>query len=83
MAAGRPALAFNRSRSGMGWVGQLPSLSWSQSYEGLSEALQSLADDPSLLTLVGQQARARYLENFSHQIWQQSAKKILDFSPTL
>ena len=38
MAAGRIALAFDQPRSGMGWVGQLSGLPWSQSPEGLGGA---------------------------------------------
>ena len=42
MAAGWPSLAFDQSRSGMGWVGRLSGLHWSQSPEGLPEVLQRL-----------------------------------------
>ena len=42
---GRSAcLAFDQPRSGMGWVGRLDGLPWSQSPEGLPEVLQRLAD---------------------------------------
>ena len=69
MAAGRPALAFDLPRSGMGWVGQLPSLSWSQSPEGLGAVLQQLADEPHLRRELSRQARERYLALFARSVW--------------
>ena len=78
MAAGRPSLAFNLPRTGMGWVCQLPGLSWNQSPQGLSAVLQQLADDPHLLNTLSQQSRARYLELFSRSVWLRLAKRFGD-----
>ncbi len=78
MAAGRPALAFERPRSGMGWVCQLPSLSWSQSPEGLALVLQKLADQPLLRRQLSLQARERYLSLFARSVWLQSVKNLGD-----
>ena len=64
MAAGRIALAFDKPRSGMGWVGRLPGLPWSQSPDGLVEVLQRLADQPALRQKLSEQSRrgiARFL----------------------
>lgn len=69
MAAGLPALAFQRWRSGMGWVCQLADLDWSQTPEDLPRVLQKLADDPVLLRHLGVQARVRYEQLFCRKIW--------------
>ena len=69
MAAGLPALAFQRWRSGMGWVCQLADLDWSQTPEDLPRVLQKLADDPVLLRHLGVQARLRYEQLFCRNIW--------------
>ena len=69
MAAGLPALAFQRWRSGMGWVCQLADLDWSQTPEDLPLVLQKLADDPVLLRHLGEQARLRYQQLFCRRIW--------------
>ena len=69
MAAGIPSLAFDRSRSGMGWVGQLPGLLWSQKPEDLHAVLQRLADNRELRELLGQQARERYQKFFARSVW--------------
>ena len=69
MAAGRIALAFDRPRSGMGWVGKLSGLPWSQSPEGLSEVLQRLADRPALRQRLCAQARERYRTRFARGVW--------------
>lgn len=69
MAAGLPALAFQRWRSGMGWVCQLADLDWSQTPEDLPLVLQKLADDPVLLRHLGLQARLRYQQLFCRRIW--------------
>ena len=71
MAAGRPALAFDHPRSGMGWVGQLSVLPWRQSPEGLADVLQRLADQPQLLRLVSEKARERYIKLFARSVWLQ------------
>ena len=68
MAAGRPSLAFNQSRSGMGWVGRLSALPWSQSPEGLSEVLQRLGDQPQLRSYLSCDAR-RVTSLFARSIW--------------
>ena len=69
MAAGLPSLAFERSRSGMGWVGQLPGLPWSQRPDDLHAVLQRLADNTELRNQLGQQARKRYQELFARSVW--------------
>ena len=69
MAAGRVALAFDLPRSGMGWVGRLSGLPWSQSPEGLAEVLQRLADEPALRQQLSVQARHRYLTVFARGVW--------------
>ena len=69
MAAGRVALAFDLHRSGMGWVGRLSGLPWSQSPEGLAEVLQRLADQPALRQQLSVQARHRYLTVFARGVW--------------
>ena len=69
MAAGRISLAFDQPRSGMGWVGQLPGLSWSQSPEGLVQVLQRLADQPQLRHRMSLRARERYNSLFARSVW--------------
>jgi len=71
MAAALPSLAFDLPRSGMGWVGQLPSLQWSQSQEGLADVLQRLAEDSELLSLASSQSRDRYHRLFARKVWRQ------------
>ena len=78
MAAGRIALAFDQPRSGMGWVGQLPGLPWSQSPEGLAEVLQRLADQPALRQQLGLQARDRYRTLFAREVWLQQLQRLGD-----
>ena len=78
MAAGRIALAFDRPRSGMGWVGQLSELCWSQSPEGLVEVLQLLADQPQIRNLMGQKSRDRYSTLFARSVWLQELSKFGD-----
>ena len=78
MAAGRIALAFDQPRSGMGWVGQLPGLPWSQSPEGLAEVLQRLADQPALRQQLGLQARDRYRTLFARGVWLQQLQRLGD-----
>ena len=69
MAAGRIALAFDQPRSGMGWVGRLPGLPWSQTPEGLAEVLQRLADKPALRQKLSAQSRERYCMLFARRVW--------------
>ena len=69
MAACLPALAFQRRRSGMGWVCQLADLDWSQTPEDLALVLQKLAGDPALRRRLGVQARRRYEQLFCRSIW--------------
>lgn len=71
MAAGIPALAFQRHRSGMGWVGQLADLPWPQTPEALPAVLQQLAADPVLNARLGLQARERYQQLFARTVWEQ------------
>ena len=76
MAAGRPSLAFDQIRSGMGWVGRLSGLPWSQSPEGLPEVLQRLGDQPQLRRHLSHQARARYLRVFARSVWLRQLQKL-------
>ena len=69
MAAGRLSLAFSHPKSGMGWVGQVPSLSWSQSPYDLSAVLQLLGEDPLLRFQLCKESRERYLRLFSRPVW--------------
>ena len=78
MAAGRIALAFDQPRSGMGWVGQLSGLPWSQSPEGLVEVLQLLADQPQMRSQMGLKARDRYNTLFARSVWLQQLSKVGD-----
>ena len=78
MAAGRIALAFDRPRSGMGWVGRLTGLHWSQSPEGLAEVLQRLADEPQTRRLVSIEARQRYTTLFARSVWLKQLSKFGD-----
>jgi len=78
MAAGRIALAFDQPRSGMGWVGRLSGLSWSQSPAGLVEVLQRLADQPQMRNLMSLQARDRYNTLFARSVWLQQLSKFGD-----
>ena len=78
MSAGRIALAFDLPRSGMGWVGRLPGLSWSQSPDGLAEVLQLLSDQPILRSQLCLQARDRYRTLFSRAVWQQQLDRLVD-----
>ena len=76
MAAGRPSLAFDQIRSGMGWVGRLSGLPWSQSPEGLPEVLQRLGDQPQLRRHLSHQARERYLRLFARSVWLRQLQKL-------
>ena len=69
MAAGIPSLAFQRQRSGMGWVGQLPGLVWSQQPADLATVLQRLAKEPQLRRELALQARERYQDLFARRVW--------------
>ena len=82
MAAGRIALAFDQPRSGMGWVGKLSGLPWSQSPEGLVEVLQLLADQPQIRHLMGQKSRDRYTTLFARSVWLQQLSKFGDLLKT-
>ena len=76
MAAGRIALAFDHPRSGMGWVGRLSGLNWSQSPEGLADVLQLLADQPALRQRLSEQARERYRTLFAREVWMQQLQQL-------
>ena len=78
MAAGRIALAFDQPRSGMGWVGQLSGLPWSQSPAGLVEVLQRLADQPQMRNLMGLKSRDRYTTLFARSVWLDQLSKFGD-----
>jgi glycosyltransferase involved in cell wall biosynthesis len=69
MAAGIPSLAFQSKRSGMGWVGQLTGLPWSQQPDELSLVLHQLATSPALRTALSLEARDRYLNLFVRKVW--------------
>ena len=77
MAAGIPALAFQRHRSGMGWVAQLPALVWKQTPEALPAVLERLAGDRALLSQLGEQSRERYQQMFARRIWMQRLDELL------
>ena len=82
MAAGRIALAFDKPRSGMGWVGRLPGLPWSQTPEGLPEVLQRLADQPALRHRLSVESRERYLTVFARGAWLQKLQWLGDAMKT-
>ena len=82
MAAGRIALAFDLPRSGMGWVGQLSGFSWTQSPEGLAEALQRLGDQPALLQRLSAESRERYRTLFARGVWLQQLQRLGDAMET-
>ena len=69
MAAGIPALAFERRRSGMGWVCRLKGLPWEQTPDQLAEVLALLMHDPQKRRALGLDARRRYMELFSRDHW--------------
>ena len=69
MASGIPALAFQRHRSGMGWVAQLPALVWDRTPEALPAVLERLVGDRALLSQLGEQSRERYQQMFAREIW--------------
>ncbi len=77
MAAGIPALAFQRHRSGMGWVAQLPALVWQQTPEALPAVLERLAADRALLCQLGVQSRERYQQMFARRIWMQRLSELI------
>lgn len=76
MASGIPALAFRCRRSGMGWVGRLNGLRWSQTPEELSQVIQILAEDPTLRRQLGREARLRYKELFGRGSWEQKLSQL-------
>ena len=82
MAAGRIPLAFNLPQSGMGWVGELPGLSWPHSPEGLAQVLQRLADDPALRQQLSKQARDRYRALFARGVWLMQLQRLGDLMET-
>ena len=79
MSAARIALALDHPLSGMAWVSSLPGLTWSQSREGLTEVLQSLADHPALRRQLCEQARQRYCELFARRVWMQELQRFRDY----
>ena len=69
MAAGMPSLAFQRQRSGMGWVGRLKQFPWSQQPAALPEVLRQLQADPKKRAALGRHSRQRYLHLFQRSVW--------------
>ena len=69
MAAGMLSLAFQRRRSGMGWVGQLEQFPWSQQPADLAEVLRQLQTDPEQRAALGRQSRQRYRRLFQRSVW--------------
>ena len=69
MAAGMLSLAFQRRRSGMGWVGQLEQFPWSQQPADLAEVLRQLQADPEQRAALGRQSRQRYRRLFQRSVW--------------
>ena len=69
MAAGIPSLAFQRQRSGMGWVGQLEQFPWSQQPMDLADVLRQLQADPEQRAALGRQSRQRYRRLFQRSVW--------------
>ena len=82
MAAGRIALAFDLPRSGMGWVGRLTDISWSQTPEGLADVLQRLGDQPALRQRLGEQSRERYRNLFARAVWLETLQWLGDAMET-
>ena len=78
MAAGRLSLAFNCPRSGMGWVCDLPGLTWSKHRDELGSVLQMLADDRLLLHQLSLQSRHRYLTLFSRRVWHERLSSLVN-----
>ncbi len=76
MASGIPSLAFDLPRSGMAWVSRLPGLCWSHNPDELADVLQQIAIDPEKLALLCHQARGRYCNLFSREVWLERLKKI-------
>ena len=71
MAAGRPALCMQQTRSGTAWVNglQLPPHHPCRTLADLIAVLQRLSLDSSLLRECGHQARQRYQHEFSRIRW--------------
>ena len=74
MAAGRPSLAFDHVRSGVGWVCRLSGLPWSQSLEGLPEVLQRLGDQPQLRRHLSRRQGA--LPEIARSVWLRQLQKL-------
>ena len=75
MAAGMPSLAFQRQRSGMGWVGQLAQFPWSQQPADLAEVLRQLQADPQKRAALGRDSRQRYRRLFQRSVWFQQLQQ--------
>jgi len=76
MAAAIPALAFQRPRSGMGWVGELQQLNWSQQPQELAQVLSLLQAQPQWRVDLGLEARQRYLGLFQRCVWRQQLDRL-------
>lgn len=75
MAAGILPLAFQRPRSGMGWVGALEEFPWSQRPADLAAVLLQLQRDPGQRAALGRQSRARYRRLFQRSVWLQQLEQ--------
>ena len=75
MAAGIPSLAFQKRRSGMGWVGQLEQFPWSQQPADLADVLRQLQSDPEQRAALGRQSRQRYRSLFQRSVWFQQLEQ--------
>ena len=76
MAAAIPALAFQRPRSGMGWVGELQQLTWSQQPQELAQVLSLLQSQPQWRVALGLEARKRYMRLFQRDVWQRQLARL-------
>ena len=75
MAAGMLSLAFQRPRSGMGWVGQLEQFPWSQQPADLVDVLRQLQANPEHRGALGRQSRQRYQRLFQRSVWFQQLEQ--------
>ena len=75
MAAGIPSLAFQRQRSGMGWVGQLAQFPWSQQPADLTDVLHQLQANSEQRAELGRQSRQRYRRLFQRSVWFQQLEQ--------
>ena len=76
MACAVPAVALERPRSGMAWVGRTPALPWNGQRASLPYLIARLVADPVLLALVRREAQQRYLGTFSRRVWLQQHQQV-------